>query len=117
MKYSVEQVKRDLYSGVISDVLDILGYRNQAIGSELMPLSDDTVIFGPAFTSIGTQVYSMPENPLIAQCRVVDQLKPGEVYLLVTRGKYTCAPGIPAPPKAAARSTSARSPSTCAASP
>ena len=91
MKYSVEQVKRDLYSGVISDVLDILGYRNQAIGSELMPLSDDTVIFGPAFTSIGTQVYSMPEAPLIAQCRVVDQLKPGEVYLLVTRGKYTCA--------------------------
>ena len=91
MKYTVEQIKKDLYSGVISDVLDVMGYRNQAIGDELQALNDDTVIFGPAFTSIGTEVYSMPENPLIAQCKVVDQLKPGEVYLLVTRGNYTCA--------------------------
>ena len=56
-----------------------------------MPLQDDVVIFGPAFTSIGTQVYSMPENPLTAQCKVVDQLSEGEVYVLVTRGDYNCA--------------------------
>lgn len=54
-------------------------------------LTEDTVIFGPAFTSIGTQVYSMPENPLIAQTRVVDQLGEGEIYVLVTRGEYNCA--------------------------
>lgn len=91
MKYTVEQVKERLYSGVISDVLDGLGYRDQTIPNDIVPLTDDTVIYGPAFTSIGTQVYSMPENPLIAQCKVVDQLKEGEIYVLVTRGEYCCA--------------------------
>ncbi|MGN0976921.1 MAG: RraA family protein [Faecousia sp.] len=91
MKYTVEQVKQNLYSGVISDVLDSMGCRNQAIGGEIAPLTDDIVIFGPAFTSIGTEVYSMPAHPLIAQCKVVDQLKPGDIYILVTRGNYNCA--------------------------
>lgn len=91
MKFQKDYVVQKLYSGVICDVLDQMGYRNQAIGGEIMPLQDDVVIFGPAFTSIGTQVYSMPENPLTAQCKVVDQLSEGEVYVLVTRGDYNCA--------------------------
>lgn len=91
MKYTAQQVKERLYSGVISDVLDQMGYRNQVIPNDIIPLADDTILFGPAFTSIGTQVYSMPEHPLIAQCKVVDQLKEGEIYVLVTRGEYCCA--------------------------
>lgn len=91
MKYALEQVKNQLYSGVICDVLDGLGYRHQALSNAIAGLTDDTVIFGPAFTSIGTQVYSMPENPLIAQTKVVDQLGEGEIYVLVTRGEYNCA--------------------------
>lgn len=90
-KENVEKLKKVLYSGILCDVLDGMGYRNQSIGMAIKPLNDDTVIFGPAFTSIGTQVYSMPENPLIAQCKVVDQLREGEVYVLKTRGEYNCA--------------------------
>lgn len=86
-----DYIKQTIYSGVLCDVMDGLGYRNQAIGQHLIPLNDDTVIFGPAFTSIATQVYSMPESPLTAQCKVVDQLSEGEVYVLVTRGEYNCA--------------------------
>ena len=91
MKYTVEDIKSILYSRVICDVLDHMGYRNQAISGDIMPLTDDSVIFGPAFTSIGTQVYSMPEEPLTAQCKVVDQLGEDEIYVLVNRGEYTCA--------------------------
>lgn len=91
MKYDKEYLKENLYSGIISDVLDGMGYRNQMIGQRLFPLKDDTVIFGPAFTSIATTVYSMPEHPLTAQCRVVDQLGEDEIYVLVTRGDYNCA--------------------------
>ena len=87
----IQELKKVLFSGVLCDVLDQMGYRNQAIPGSIRPLKDETVIFGPAFTSIGTEVYSMPENPLIAQCKVVDQLKEGEVYVLVTRGSYNCA--------------------------
>ena len=90
-KYDCAFLKENLYSGVLCDVLDGMGYRNQSIGQRLMPLNDDTVIFGPAFTSIATVVYSMPEHPLTAQCKVVDQLGEGEIYVLVTRGQYNCA--------------------------
>ena len=68
-----------------------MGYRNQALSNAIMGLNDATVIFGPAFTSIGTEVYSMPEDPLTAQCKVVDQLGEDEIYVLVTRGNYNCA--------------------------
>jgi regulator of RNase E activity RraA len=90
-KYDVEKFKKELYSGILSDVMDGMGYRNQAISNKMMPLQDDTVVFGPAFTSIGSEVYSMPEDPLTAQCKIVDQLSEGEVYVLATRGKYNCA--------------------------
>lgn len=93
MKYEnqVEALKEKLYAGILCDVLDQKGYRNQALSSGIHGLTDDTVIFGPAFTSIGTEVYSMPEDPLTAQCKVVDQLGENEIYVLVTRGNYNCA--------------------------
>lgn len=91
LKNDYEYLKRTLYSGILSDVLDMRGYRNQTIGDKIFPLTGDTVIFGPAFTSIGTEVYSMPDDPLTAQCRIVDQLSEGEIYVLVTRGSYNCA--------------------------
>ncbi|WP_208893180.1 RraA family protein [Blautia obeum] len=91
MKYDVNELKHQLYSGILCDVMDGMGYRNQAISNKINPLNDETVIFGPAFTSIGTEVYSMPEDPLTAQCKVVDQLGEGEIYVLVTRGNYNCA--------------------------
>lgn len=90
-KFSNEFLKKNLYSGVLCDVMDSMGYRKQCIGQKIMPLKDNTVIFGPAFTSIATVVYSMPESPLTAQCKVVDQLSEGEIYVLVTRGDYNCA--------------------------
>ena len=90
-KYERKYLMETLYSGIISDVLDGMGHRNQSIGRGIIPLEDDTVIFGPAFTSIATEVYSMPESPLTAQCKVVDQLSEGEIYVLVTRGNYNCA--------------------------
>ncbi|MCD8197074.1 MAG: hypothetical protein LUE24_07965 [Lachnospiraceae bacterium] len=93
MKYTdkIEELKEILYASILVDVMDQKGYRNQALSNEIYGLNDGTVIFGPAFTSIGTEVYSMPEDPLTAQCKVVDQLGENEIYVLVTRGNYNCA--------------------------
>ena len=90
-KLNMDYLKKNLYSGILCDVMDQMGYHNQAIGRKIKPVQEDTVIFGPTFTSIGTQVYSMPADPLTAQCKVVDQLGEGEIYVLVTRGDYNCA--------------------------
>lgn len=91
MKYNLEELKKVLYSGILCDVLDQKGFRNQALSNEIVGLNNKTMIFGPAFTSIGTEVYSMPPDPLTAQCKVVDQLGENEIYVLVTRGNYNCA--------------------------
>ncbi len=93
MKYEnqIDMLKEKLYAGILCDVLDQKGYRNQSLSNAIHGLNDDTVIFGPAFTSIGTEVYSMPEDPLTAQCKIVDQLGENEIYVLVTRGNYNCA--------------------------
>lgn len=89
--FNKEYMVKNMYSGILSDVLDEIGYRNQTIGRKYKPLKDETVIFGPAFTSIATVVYSMPEDPLTAQCKIVDQLGEDEIYVLATRGDYNCA--------------------------
>ena len=91
MRHDPEHLRKNLYSGLVCDVLDHLGHRNQCLGHGLKPLGDDTVVFGKAFTSIGTQVYTMPPNPLTAQCKVIDRVSEGEIYVLATRGQYCCA--------------------------
>jgi regulator of RNase E activity RraA len=91
MKYTDEYLKETLYTAIICDVMDQMGRNNQTLGSRFRPLNPDAILFGRAFTSIGTQVYTMPENPLTAQCEVIDRLSAGEVYVLATRGEYNCA--------------------------
>ncbi|MEI3363169.1 MAG: hypothetical protein V8R75_11850 [Oscillospiraceae bacterium] len=59
-KYSLEEIRNSLYSGLICDVLDQMGYHHQYLGSEMGALLPDTVVFGNAFTAVATQVYSMP---------------------------------------------------------
>lgn len=91
MKHDPEHLKKTLYTGLVCDVLDHMGRRNQALGANFRMLEEDRTLFGRAFTSIGTQVYTMPPNPLTAQCKVIDQIKEGEVYVLATRGDKNCA--------------------------
>lgn len=91
MNFDLEQIRQHIGSSIMSDVLDGMGYRNQMLSYPIRPLEEDAFMFGPAFTSIGTQVYTMPDDPLTAQCKVVDQLKEGEVYLLTIRGEKNCA--------------------------
>ena len=44
---------KKLYSGVIYDVLEEMGYPNQALAPDLRPLDPDCVLAGPAFTVKG----------------------------------------------------------------
>ena len=91
MEYTDEYIKETLYTAVLCDVMDQMGFDNQALGVQFRPLDPDVTLFGRAFTSIGTQVYTMPKDPLTAQCKVIDQISEGEVYVLATRGEYNCA--------------------------
>ena len=86
--------RRKLFVSVVSDTLDGLGYRNQAMTSNIRPLDDSLVMFGRARTGIYREVYHVPagENPYELEIALIDDLKPGEVAVLACGGSPRIAP-------------------------
>src|ERR1700730_17639896 len=50
LPYSDDEIVRTLYSPVLSDTLDAMGYRNQAMRPFVRPLDESLVLFGRART-------------------------------------------------------------------
>ena len=63
-KYSLEQIRSTLYSGLICDVLDQMGYHHQYLGCEMDALLPDTVVFGKAFTAVALKMSTEDLAPL-----------------------------------------------------
>lgn len=80
----LEQAKRVLYTAVLSDVLDGLGFRDQAMRPNVRPLDDGLTLFGRARTGLYMDVYHVDPavNPYELEIKLIDDLKPGEVAVL-----------------------------------
>jgi regulator of RNase E activity RraA len=80
----IETVRRALYAAVLSDVLDGLGYRHQALPPWVRPLDERVVLCGRARTGLYRDVYHVPpgHNPYELEIALVDDLKPGDVPVL-----------------------------------
>lgn len=88
MRFSNEELGalgKKLYSGLVCDVLDSFSYRKQSFHKTFVPVKESTSVFGYAFPVKAERVDEMPENALVNQCISVDQVKPGDVYLLATK--------------------------------
>lgn len=81
----LSELGKKFYSGLLCDVLDYFGYRNQSLRSEFRPAKENMTVFGYAFPVKAERVDGMLENALVNQCISVDQVKPGDVYLLATK--------------------------------
>jgi 4-hydroxy-4-methyl-2-oxoglutarate aldolase len=57
-----DALQRDLYTGVICDVLDSLGLRNQAMQGDIRPVHPEMTLAGRARTVLSVDVYHVPEN-------------------------------------------------------
>jgi regulator of RNase E activity RraA len=77
-----------LYSAVLSDVLDGMGLREQAMRPFVRPLDEASLLFGRARTGLYMPVYSVREgeNPYDVEIALVDDLKPGEVAVFACGG-------------------------------
>lgn len=83
--------ERELYVSVVSDILDSLGYRDQAMDDTLRPIYPGAVVVGRAHTVQSVDVYETPENPYDAEIAAIDSLKPGDVLVASTgRSTRTC---------------------------
>ena len=90
----LQSIARDLYTAVLSDVLDELGYRDQAMPPSIRPLDDELVMVGRARTGVYREVYSVVPgaNPYALEIALVDDLKAGDVAVLGCGGSTRIAP-------------------------
>ncbi len=79
---SVERLAA-LYTSVLADVLDRLGYRDQTLRAEIRPLSPGTVAAGVARTVRTVPAPELaPAEPYKGEMAAVDALGPGDVMVV-----------------------------------
>lgn len=84
-KKYVEMVPR-LFTAVLCDVMDTMGFWNQAMSYEVKPLKDDMRLFGRAVTVLAVDVYRKPEESYELTIDAVDSITPGDVLVTTTNG-------------------------------
>jgi 4-hydroxy-4-methyl-2-oxoglutarate aldolase len=89
-------IQQNLYVAAVSDILDSLGYRHQAMHQRLRPLLLDVRncgLIGRARTVRWMEVdYVVEEDPYGLEIEAVDSLKPGDVIIHSTDFAGTNAP-------------------------
>jgi regulator of RNase E activity RraA len=82
-------IEAQLYPAVIADVLDDLGYRQQAISNDIRPIGPGPRLVGKAFTVLATDVYEVPERSYEKESEAVDCLSEGDVLVATTNGSVS----------------------------
>jgi 4-hydroxy-4-methyl-2-oxoglutarate aldolase len=77
-------IEEQLYTAVICDALDDLGYRHQAMHQRLRPLFPNISFSGWVRTISCVDVSHTPEEPYAKEIEAVDSILPGEVVVVST---------------------------------
>ncbi len=88
MSIDTTALKSVLYSAVLSDLLDELGHRHQAMRPFVRPLDEEQTLFGRVRTGLYMNSYSVQqgENPYELEIALIDDLGPGDVAVLACDG-------------------------------
>jgi regulator of RNase E activity RraA len=79
-----ETIENQLYTAVICDALDDLGYRHQAMHARLRPLSPNISFAGRVRTISCVDVSHVPNEVYAKEIEAVDSILPGEVVVVST---------------------------------
>lgn len=85
----LHMMRTELYSSVIGDILDQMGYLHQFLPSRIQPLREDMVVAGRAMTVLEADVCDAKDaahNPTLKRnfglmLEALDDLKPDEIYI------------------------------------
>jgi 4-hydroxy-4-methyl-2-oxoglutarate aldolase len=90
-QFNFDELKKTLYSAVLSDVLDSFGYPDQAMPPYIRPLDDTIVMFGRARTGLFMNTYDVQEgeNPYEVEIALIDDLKKDDVAVFGCNGPTT----------------------------
>ncbi len=87
-----DQLADELYTAVISDVLDALGYREQAMTADIRPVYAGARLIGRAHTVLSSDIYHLPTgDPYGLEIAAIDATPPNAVVVGATnRSTRTC---------------------------
>ncbi|MDN5200291.1 RraA family protein [Fulvivirgaceae bacterium BMA10] len=79
-------MKRELFSAVIGDIMDQLGYQHQFLPPEIQPLKDTMVLVGRAMPVLEADIdqgipEALADKPFGLMLEALDDLKHNEVYI------------------------------------
>ncbi len=74
-------VIRELYTPVLGDILDSLGYVHQFLPQPIHPMRDEMVVAGRAMPVLMMDVYGEQAEPFGLMTQALDDLTEGEVYI------------------------------------
>ena len=74
----------ELYAAVISDVLDALGYRDQALDARIVHSAGPGMLIGRAATMLAGEQVEVVGEPYALQVEAIDALREGEVVVATT---------------------------------
>jgi 4-hydroxy-4-methyl-2-oxoglutarate aldolase len=86
------RIEATLYTAVVCDSLDELGYPTQAMSEWIRPLFPNACFAGRARTISYVDMYHVPENPYGTEIEAVDSILPGEVVVVGTAESIQNAP-------------------------
>jgi regulator of RNase E activity RraA len=90
----LNDIRERLYTAVLSDVLDELGFRGQALPPAIRPLDDALVMAGYARTGLYREIYRIvpDENPYELEMALIDDLHADDVAVFGCGGSRRIAP-------------------------
>jgi len=81
---------RELYTPVVGDILDDLGFAHQFLPQPIQPLREEMKLAGRAMPVVMVDVFGKQKKPFGRLTEALDQLQPGEIYL-ASGGDMRCA--------------------------
>ena len=83
---NIKLIEEELSSSIVSDVLDGMGMRGQAMGTSIRPVQDDMVVAGYASTMLMVDNYDYEKDTFSLQFKAIDNLKKDEVMMVSAQG-------------------------------
>lgn len=74
-------MKEKLYTPVVGDILDAMGYVHQFLPPEIRPMREDMKLAGRAMTVLMIDVFGPQKKPFGLLTEALDQLQENEIYI------------------------------------
>jgi 4-hydroxy-4-methyl-2-oxoglutarate aldolase len=85
-----QTIIESLYTPVLGDVLDVLGYTHQFLPQPIQPMKENMRLVGRAMPVQIADAWGKQEDPFGLMTEALDHILPGEIYV-ATGGCHNCA--------------------------